>query len=71
MGMSIKIKMLLVAKEMTVEDLAKKLNPITSRQNMAAKLKKDNFTDKDLREIAEACGVKYEGFFILEDGRRI
>lgn len=71
MGMAIKIKMLLVAREMTVGDLADKIEPKTTRQNIAAKLKRDNFTEKDLCEIAKACGVTFEGNFIFDDGRKI
>lgn len=71
MGMSIKVKMLLAAKEMTIGDLAEKIEPQTTRQNIAAKLKRDNLSEKDLQEIAKACGVTFEGNFIFEDGRKI
>ena len=71
MGLAIKVKMLLAAKEMSIKDLANKLEPQTSRQNLNAKLKRDNLTERDLHEIAKACGVTYEGFFFLEDGRKI
>lgn len=71
MGMAVKVKMLLAAKEMTINDLANKIEPKTSAQNMGAKLKRDNLTEKDLRSIAKACGVTYEGSFVFEDGRKI
>lgn len=71
MGMSIKVKMLLAAKEMTIGDLAERMEPKTTRQNLGAKLKRDNLTEKDLLEIAQACGVTFEGSFIFEDGRKI
>ncbi|OJU10491.1 MAG: transcriptional regulator [Clostridiales bacterium 43-6] len=71
MGMAIKVKMLLAAKEMTISDLADKIEPKTTRQNITAKLKRNNLTEKDLNDIAKACGVSFEGNFILEDGKRI
>lgn len=71
MGLAIKIKMLLAAKEMTMNDLANKIEPKTTAQNIGAKLKRDNLTEKDLHEIAKACGVKFEGSFIFEDGMKI
>lgn len=71
MGMAIKVKMLLAAKEMTIADLANKLEPKTTAQNIGAKLKRDNLTEKDLQAIAKACGVTFEGSFIFTDGRKI
>ncbi|OJU10489.1 MAG: hypothetical protein BGN88_05000 [Clostridiales bacterium 43-6] len=71
MGMAIKVKMLLAAKEMTINDLANKIEPKTTAQNIGAKLKRDNLSEKDLNDIAKACGVLFEGNFILEDGKRI
>ena len=56
---------------MSIKDLANKLEPQTSRQNLNAKLKRDNLTERDLHEIAKACGVTYESFFFLEDDRKI
>ncbi|WP_040197896.1 hypothetical protein [Candidatus Soleaferrea massiliensis] len=71
MGLAIKVKMLLAAKEMTIADLANQLEPKTSSQNIGAKLKRDNLTEKDLQAIAKACGVAFEGSFVFEDGRKI
>jgi len=71
MGMAIKVKMLLAAKGMTIGDLADKIEPKTTHQNVGAKLKRDNLTENDLQSIAKACGVTFEGCFILEDGRKI
>lgn len=71
MGLSIKIKMLLVAREMTLQDLADKLVPKTSVQNLSQKIKRDNFSEKDLQAIAKACDVVFEGSFVFEDGRKI
>ena len=71
MGMAIKVKMLLAAKGMTISDLAEKMEPRTTAQNIGAKLKRDNLTEKDLHAIAKACGVGFEGSFVFDDGRRI
>ncbi len=71
MGMAIKVKMLLAAKQMTIGELAEKMEPKTSAQNIGAKLKRDNLTEKDLHTIAKACGVTYEGNFVFADGNKI
>lgn len=67
--MTEKIKILLVKKKMTVTDLAKKLG--VTPQNLSNKFKRDNFSEKELKEIADALGVKFEAYFILEDGEKI
>lgn len=64
-----KIKVLLKRKNMSVQELADLLEQ--SRQNVNVKLKKDNFNEKDLKQIAKLLGVEFEGFFILEDGEKI
>lgn len=69
MAMSEKIKILLIKKGMTAADLAKRME--TKPQNIYNKFKRDNFSEKELQEIAEIVGVKYEGFFFLEDGGKI
>ncbi|MDR1563386.1 MAG: helix-turn-helix transcriptional regulator [Oscillospiraceae bacterium] len=65
MGMATKIKMLLAARDMTIRDLAVKLD--TSSQNMAAKLKRDNLSETDLQQIAKVCNAVFEGNFTLND----
>lgn len=64
-----KIKVLLGRKNMSVQDLADLLGQ--TRQNVNTKLKKDNFNEQDLIKIAEALNVKFEGFFIFENGDKI
>ena len=71
MGLAVKVKMLLAARGMSVSDLAGRLDPPTSAQNIGAKLKRVNLTERDLHHIARACGATYEGFFTLDDGRKI
>lgn len=69
LGASRKIKMLVAANEITVRELAEKLQ--TSQSNLSNKLKRDNFSEKELEDIAEVCNAKVEINFILEDGTKI
>lgn len=64
-----KIKVVLGRKGMSVSDLAEKLGQ--SRQNLNVKIKKDNFTEQDMRKIANILEVKFEGFFFLDDGTKV
>ena len=59
-----KIRLLLRRKEMTVTDLANSIE--TTRQNLTNKLKRNNFSENELREIAKAlnCSLILE----FEDG---
>ncbi len=50
---------------MTIKDLSNRLG--TSNQNMANKLKRDNFSMKDLDEIAEALDCEFKSSFIDKD----
>ena len=67
MGMAIKIKMLLASREMTIVDLAERLEPKTTRQNVDKKMKRDNLCEEDLHKIAKACNATFEGIFTLND----
>lgn len=69
MGMTEKIKIVLIKKGITATQLAKEIG--TSQSNLSKKMKRDNFSEKELEEIAEALGVKFEGFFIMDNGERI
>ena len=71
MGMAVKVRMLRAAKGSKLMELAEKMEPKTTSQNLSGKLKRDNFSEKDLQSIAKACGVKFEANFILEDGTKI
>lgn len=71
MNMATKVRMLLAAKGMTLTELASKMEPPTVQQNIGAKLKRNNLSEKDLNSIAKACGVVFEGNFVFEDGTRI
>ncbi|SEI85204.1 Cro/C1-type HTH DNA-binding domain-containing protein [Propionispira arboris] len=69
LSMAEKIRILLRRKKMTITDLADILD--TSRQNLTNKLNRDNFTEKELQQIAKVLQCDFEGFFIFEDGSKI
>jgi DNA-binding Xre family transcriptional regulator len=60
-----KIRVILNRKDMSVSDLAKALGQ--SRQNLSNKLVRDNFTEKELSEIAKVLDCTYETVFKLND----
>ena len=61
-----KIKIILNRRNMTIAQLAEKTGQ--SRQNMSNKMTRDNFSERELIEIAEALGVEYKAVFELSDG---
>ena len=65
MSMSKKIKQLLIEKGLTITNLANLLD--TTPQNLSNKLARNNFTEKDLFEIAKVLGVRYEAKFVIVD----
>ncbi|MCR5199626.1 MAG: helix-turn-helix domain-containing protein [Saccharofermentans sp.] len=56
-----KIRILLSRKNMTISDLARALD--TTQSNISGKLRRDNFSEKDLQEIAGILGYTCEVFF--------
>lgn len=68
MPMSKKIKMLMLEREITQTQLADKLG--TTQSNLANKLKRDNFSEKELIQIAEILDATFEGRFVLNDTDR-
>lgn len=65
-----KIKIILSRQGKTIKELAEATGQ--SRQNLSNKMSRDNFTEKEIRVIAEALGCKYESSFtILETGETI
>lgn len=69
LSMGEKIRILLRRKNVTIVELSTRLD--TTNQNLANKLKRDNFSTKELDEIAEALGCVFEGYFVENDGDRI
>jgi len=64
-----KIRILLKRKNMSVTSLSEKIG--TTRQNFTNKLSRDNFTEKDLKEIANALDCTYKSSFITNDTNEI
>lgn len=67
MGMSKKIKILMLKKDITQKQLAEKLG--ISQPTLSKKFTLDNWRESDLVQIAEVCGCRFEGTFIFEDER--
>lgn len=53
-----KIKIVLGRKKLNMTDLSIKLG--ISRQNLSNKFSRDNFSEKDIKEISEALECDYE-----------
>ncbi len=60
-----KIKVMLKRRGMTLKELSEKLNQKGS--NLSNKLSRDNFPEKEIREIADALGCDYETAFVMRD----
>lgn len=60
-----KIKIILGRRNMTHAQLAEKTGQ--SRQNISNKMRRDNFTEKDLKEIAAALDCTFSVTFKLND----
>lgn len=65
LSMSEKIKVVLSRRNMTLGDLAEKTGQ--TRQNLSNKMSRDNFTEKELRKIADALDCTYYAGFTLND----
>lgn len=65
MGISEKIKIILIKRKMTITDLSKLLE--TTQSNISNKLKRDNFSTKELNEIAIALNCDLDIGLILKD----
>ncbi len=65
-----KIKMLLVEREMTLTDLSKLLD--RSLSTLSGKMTRDNFSERDLKQIADVLNFEYEAVFTdKETGKKI
>ena len=58
MDVAKKIRIMLVEENLKIIDLADRLN--TSQQNISAKVKRNNFSVKEMEEITEALGYSLE-----------
>ena len=64
-----KIKMLIGYCNISLSELARRLN--TSPQAFSQRLKTDKFTYQDLQAIAAALGCEWQADFVFPDGTRI
>lgn len=64
-----KIKIVLLKKNMSTSQLAALLE--VTPQNLYNKFKRDNFSEKELKEIAAALNIEFEINFILDNGEKI
>ena len=68
--MSEKIKVVLKRRGMTMGELAEKTGQ--TRQNLSNKMTRDNFPEKELRQIAEALDCELEAYLVMKDtGERV
>ena len=66
--MAKKINMLLIETGISKKELAQRLG--TTPSNISGKLKRDNFSETELQEIAQVCGAAFEGIFIIADTKK-
>lgn len=71
MGTTERIRILLVKRNNIPEaELARRL--CISPQNLHQKMKRDNFSERDLEAIARALNCRYEACFVMNDtGERV
>lgn len=66
MGMAEKIRILLIKKgNISEAELARRLNK--TPQSFNASMKRDNFTEKDLQEIARVLDCEYKSTFVIKE----
>jgi len=65
MLMAEKIKILLVKRNMSLKELAEKIYNTPS--NLSNKIKRDNFPENELHEIAKALNCDFSANFIMND----
>ena len=65
MAMSEKIRIALVKRKMSITELATNLG--TSQSNLSNKLKRDNFSEKELIEIANILNCDFKGTLVMRD----
>jgi len=63
--MSEKIRITLVKRKMSITELAAYFG--TSQSNLSNKLKRDNFNEKELKQIADILNCSFKGIFVMRD----
>ena len=70
MGMALKIRTILLERNMSIKDLSDKLG--YKGTNLYNKLRRDNLTEKELHEIADILNCDYDGIFTFRDtGKKV
>ena len=70
MSMSLKIKTILLERDMTIKQLSENLG--YKGNNLYNKLDRDNLSEKELKKIADALNCDYDGIFTFRDtGKQI
>lgn len=65
-----KIRIMLIERDMTLKELSERLNKHPS--TLSGKMTRDNFSENDLKEIADILGFEYEAVFTdRETGKKI
>ena len=64
-----KIRVILKRRKMTINDLARILE--TSQENISAKLKRDNFSEKDLITLSNTLNCSYDVTSTLNDTKEV
>ena len=62
MNIEKEIRKILLDEDIEIKEFARRLN--TSQQNMSAKLKRNNFTTKDIEKILDVLGYELKIEFI-------
>ncbi len=70
MSMALKIRTILLERDMTIKQLSDKLG--YKGNNLYNKLDRDNLSEKELKKIADALKCDYDGIFTFRDtGKQI
>lgn len=65
MSMSEKIRIALLKRKMSITELSCSIG--TSQSNLSNKLKRDNFSEKELIQIADILNCDFKGTLIMRD----
>ena len=63
--MSEKIRIALLRRKISITELAATLG--TSQSNFSNKLKRDNFSETELNQIADILNCDFKGVFVMRD----
>lgn len=66
MTVSEKVRLIMNRNKITMGQLAEKTGQ--TRQNLSNKMTRDNFTEKDIKSMAQALGCEVDIVFTLPDG---